>query len=247
MFTKYTKSRNQILHEVHRFVFTEVVKSIQVGTHFYGFSDELDVHSREKTGKRIFFQKTTQNVSGIHIGPAHVRPPRANEGGDLKPGDLLCGEIAESPKGTYFTTWIPHAAPVFHFVHYLARRIKRKKLSVPVYNALALTNQPFPDDLWALFLLLSTGNVHDFVMEMLPPHTSTAADRIRHPVRRKSQFQCARGFELSRDVEDFVFFAAMFARHSEIFDSFLALCARYHVPTDEFEQKYTQYLTSIKQ
>jgi hypothetical protein len=132
-------------------------------------------------------------------------------------------------------------------VHYLARRIKRKKLSVPVYNALALTNQPFPDDLWALFLLLSTGNVHDFVMEMLPPHTSTAADRIRHPVRRKSQFQCARGFELSRDVEDFVFFAAMFARHSEIFDSFLALCARHHVPTDEFEQKYTQYLTSIKQ
>jgi len=238
-FTKYAKSKDQIRHELSTFVFAEVVKTIPIGAHFYGFCDELDIASRQKTGKRIFFQKTTQHVTGVHVGPVHVCPPRT-DGTDLAAGDLLCGEVAVSQKGTYFTQWMPHVSPLFYFVHYLSRRITGKKNSRTIYEKLALSTQPYPDDLWALFLLLSAGNVLDFVFELLP----NASSRIRHPVRRTSQFQSARGFDLSRPVQDFLFLTACFAHDSEIYDGFRTLCEKKGVNID---RKYGEYIASLSQ
>ena len=200
----------QIKRELATLTFSKVFKVVgevdKVNSHFYGFADEQD-------GRRIYFQRDGEK-KGIHVGPAFVK----SAGGSLERGTVMVGLVEIVDKGPRYVWWIagPGAAAFRHFNKHLHRGFAPKKNSTVLYQQLALPCGG--DDLWALFLLLTGGNVADFVAE------KTGKNLLRHPTKRVSQYQHKRGLDLQRPVEEFVFLATRFCRDEELFCQFRTLC-----------------------
>lgn len=211
----------QIKRELATLTFSRVLKVVVKGesnSHFYGFADEEE-------GKRIYFQRDGEK-GGIFVGPAFVRSTvrsstvRCSTATTLEKGTVMVGVVEIVDKGPRYKWWIAGvgASALRHFHKHLHRGFAPKKNSTVLYQQLALPCGG--DDLWALFLLLTGGNVADFVAE------KTGKNLLRHPTKRVSQYQHKRGLDLQRPVEEFVFLATRFCRDEEVFCQFRTLCEK---------------------
>ena len=205
----------QIKRELGTLTFSRVLKVVNdaSNSHFYGFADEEE-------GKRIYFQKDGEK-EGIHVGPAFVRSTVRSSSvrsAMLEKGTVMVGVVEIVDKGPRYKWWIAGvgASALRHFQKHLHRGFAPKKNSTVLYQQLALPCGG--DDLWALFLLLTGGNVADFVAE------KTGKNLLRHPTKRVSKYQHKRGLDLQRPVEEFVFLATRFCRDEEVFCQFRTLC-----------------------
>lgn len=196
-------------------------------SHFYGYALLQD-------GTSAWFKKAS--FRPIFVGGAVHAPKLGILSEYPKVGDTIVGKTTLTEKGTAFRFWCHKAGPILEFKKALEAGPSSMVSSSKSFEKMKMpcSRNEGEDDLWALARLLLLKDVDLFVKEYMPEEK-----RSVHPHSQNL------GIRISRNVAEFVFFAAFFARNAQILRDFYdALGGRLPPEADKYNMDCLEHLLS---
>jgi len=226
-----------VRNELRKIVFATVTRLIVDNVHLINHNEQGDerIYSHfcgfavTDKGESIWFKKGT--FRPLFIAGVSHSPPLDMYTHYPQNGNLLAGQVHETEKGKTFTFWSHHADPIREFCIAIEAGPRSIHSSGRSFSKLRTvhTRGRTEDDLWLLARLYLLKDLDPFRREYIPEE-----GLMKHPVRQE-------GIRIERNVLEFVFFAAYFARDPSILKDFYAsmqgfmptASAKYSVPTLE--------------
>ena len=169
----------------------------EIYSHFCGFAET-------EKGETIWFKKSS--FRPVFIAGVTHQPPLELCAHYPHRGCLLVGEVTDSPRGKMFSFWSHHAEPIRAFERAVQAGPDFMQSADRSYPRLrtTYTRGKTHDDLWLLARLYLMKDVQPFCLHLTADGSSGTT-----------------ALDIERNVEEFVFFAAFFARDVAILKDFL--------------------------
>ena len=173
-------------------------------SHFCGYAELLD------GGQSVWFKKASYRT--LFIGGATHDPSLRTKKEYPQEGDLIVGKIERSAKGPVFSFWAHRAEPILNLRKAIIKGPRSLSSTSRSFGKLksGYTRKRTEDDLWALARLYLCCDVHMFIAEY-----GKEEKRIRHPSSPSSN-----GIIIERNIVEFIFLSAMFAKDPTILSDF---------------------------